>query len=116
MIHAPVGGPGLVNLPGPGNDSPTIRLLRCPGARPLAFLLAMLFAVLLTPTAFAQGTPKKYQALYRDLDAQLATLDLRVPAAQTGKVPIRAATLLSANCHRGKPSPVVMIALGSTAV
>jgi hypothetical protein len=50
----------------------------------------------------AQIVPKKYQALYRDLDAQLAALDLRVPASPSGKLPIRAATLASANCHRGE--------------
>lgn len=58
--------------------------------------------VALCTAAHAQIVPKKYQALYRDLDAQLTAFDLRVPASPSGKLPIRAATLLSANCHRGE--------------
>jgi hypothetical protein len=64
--------------------------------------LAALCAFALSAGVPAQGVPKKYQALYRDLDAQLTAFDLRVPAAPAGKLPIRAATLLSANCHRGE--------------
>jgi len=46
------------------------------GARPLAALVATLFAMLLTDAALAQGTPKKYQTLYRDLDAQRVAVEL----------------------------------------
>lgn len=64
--------------------------------------IAALCALALCVTATAQGVPKRYQALYRDLDAQLTAFDLRVPPAPDGKLPVRAATLGSANCHRGE--------------
>lgn len=84
----------------------------CSGLRPDARLpwaalrrlasAALLCAGALCWSAHAQIVPKKYQALYRDLESQLAALDLRVPASPSGKLPIRAATLASANCHRGE--------------
>jgi hypothetical protein len=72
--------------------------------RARAFILgvAALWSLVLCATVCAQVAPRKYQALYRDLDGQLAALDVRVPGAPGGKLPIRAATLLSANCHRGE--------------
>ena len=50
----------------------------------------------------AQTPPKKYQDLYRELDAQLSTFQRQLPPRSSGAAPIRAATLLSANCHRGE--------------
>jgi hypothetical protein len=67
-----------------------------------ARLLAALIAVMLCAAATAQGVPKKYQTLYRQLDGELAAFDLNVPTARAGKPPIRAAALNSADCHRGE--------------
>jgi len=52
--------------------------------------------------AHAQTPPKKYQDLYRELDSQLSAFERRLPPRPSGVPPIRAATLLSANCHRGE--------------
>jgi hypothetical protein len=52
--------------------------------------------------AYAQTAPKKYQDLYRELDAQLSSFERRLPPRSSGAAPTRAATLLSANCHRGE--------------
>jgi hypothetical protein len=52
--------------------------------------------------AHAQTPPKKYQDLYRELDSQLSAFERRLPSRSSGTAPIRAATLLSANCHRGE--------------
>ena len=51
---------------------------------------------------YAQTAPKKYQDLYHDLDAQLSAFERQLPPRSSGAAPIRAATLLSANCHRGE--------------
>ena len=53
-------------------------------------------------TAHAQTPPKKYQDLYHELDSQLSAFERRLPPRSSGSAPIRAATLLSANCHRGE--------------
>ena len=53
-------------------------------------------------SALAQTPPKKYQDLYRELDAQLSAFERQLPPRSAGAAPIRAATLLSANCHRGE--------------
>jgi hypothetical protein len=53
-------------------------------------------------SACAQTPPKKYQDLYRELDSQLSAFERRLPARSSGTAPIRGATLLSANCHRGE--------------
>ncbi len=52
--------------------------------------------------AYAQTAPKKYQDLYRELDSQLSAFERRLPPRSSGVAPTRAATLLSANCHRGE--------------
>jgi hypothetical protein len=52
--------------------------------------------------ACAQTAPKKYQDLYLELDSQLSAFERQLPARSSGTAPIRAATLLSANCHRGE--------------
>lgn len=52
--------------------------------------------------ALAQNPPKQYQELYRELQSQLTAFALRLPPRPQGKQPIRAATLLSANCQRGE--------------
>ncbi len=56
----------------------------------------------LEEAAHAQTAPKKYQELYRELDSQLSAFERRLPSRSSGTAPIRAATLLSANCHRGE--------------
>src|SRR5690242_19499549 len=71
---------------------------RAPGTR----FLAALIALMLCAAAAAQGVPKKYQTLYRQLDGELAALDITLPPDRAGKAPIRAAALISADCHRGE--------------
>lgn len=68
----------------------------------VAGLVLGLSLVAWTQSAFGQSAPKKYQDLYRELDAQLSAFDRRLPPVSAGKAPIRAATLLSANCQRGE--------------
>ena len=65
----------------------------------LGFLFVCLAGI---HTAYAQTAPKKYQDLYSDLDSQLSAFERRLPSRSSGAAPIRAATLLSANCHRGE--------------
>ena len=101
-MQVPGGRPGPANFPDRGCVESAVRPPRSSRARPLVRWFTALCVLILSAGVSAQGTPKKYQTLYRDLDAQLAALDLRVPAAPAGKLPIRAATLLSANCHRGE--------------
>jgi len=93
MAEAPGARPGRVC------GSPWAIGLRA--AHRFAYAAVLCAAALCTP-AHAQIVPKKYQTLYRDLDAQLTAFDLRVPASPSGKLPVRAATLSSANCHRGE--------------
>jgi len=84
---------GLCN----GAASPKPRA-RAPGTR----FLAALIALMLCAAAAAQGVPKKYQTLYRQLDGELAAFDVSLPPDRAGKAPIRAAALVSADCHRGE--------------
>jgi len=63
------------------------------------FLLA---CVVFAPPALAQGVPKKYQSLYRELDARLSEFQRRLPPRSSHAAPIRAAALLGADCHRGE--------------
>jgi hypothetical protein len=65
-------------------------------------LLLVLACLAPIHTAYAQSPPKKYQDLYRELDSQLSAFERRLPSRSSGMAPIRAATLLSANCHRGE--------------
>jgi len=55
-----------------------------------------------TPSAVSQSPPRQYQDLYRELQSQLTAFEIRLPPRSQGKAPIRAATLLSANCQRGE--------------
>lgn len=68
----------------------------------IAHTLLALLALAASASAWPQSIPKRYQPLYRELDGELTAFDLRVPPTASGKLPIRAATLLSANCHRGE--------------
>ena len=65
-------------------------------------ILLALAAFAVTHAVLAQNAPKKYQDLYRELDAQLSAFERRLPPVSSGKRPIRAATLLSASCQRGE--------------
>jgi hypothetical protein len=65
-------------------------------------MVLILASFALTHAALAQSAPKKYQGLYRELDAQLSVFERRLPPVSHGKTPIRAATLLSASCQRGE--------------
>jgi hypothetical protein len=67
-----------------------------------AGLLVVLASLGWALEGFAQNAPKKYQSLYRELDTQLSEFHRRLPARSSGKAPIRAASLLGANCHRGE--------------
>jgi len=71
-------------------------------ARGLLIASAVLLLVQLACDAYAQTPPKKYQDLYRELDSQLSAFERRLPPRPSGTQPIRAATLLSANCQRGE--------------
>ena len=67
------------------------------------FFVVLVFACLAWgQAAYSQTPPKKYQDLYRELDSQLSAFERRLPSRSSGSAPIRAATLLSANCHRGE--------------
>lgn len=65
-------------------------------------LVLALACVAWSQAAYAQTAPKKYQDLYRELDSQLSAFERQLPPRSSGTAPIRAATLLSANCHRGE--------------
>jgi hypothetical protein len=65
-------------------------------------LLLVLACLGWTQAAFGQNAPKKFQNAYRELDAQLSEFHRRLPARSFGTAPIRAASLLSANCQRGE--------------
>ena len=67
----------------------------------LPVLAGLVLALLCTATQ-AQSIPKKYQALYHELDSRLTAFEIRLPARSGGKPPIRAATLLGADCQRGE--------------
>jgi hypothetical protein len=67
-----------------------------------AGILLALASFAVTHAALAQSAPKRYQELYRELDAQLSAFGRRLPPVSNGKAPIRAATLLSASCQRGE--------------
>src|SRR5262249_45829864 len=67
----------------------------------LAGLLALAFLAYM-PTVFADGVPKKYQGLYRELDARLSEFQRQLPPRSSRAAPIRAAALLGADCHRGE--------------
>ncbi|HTS51960.1 MAG TPA: hypothetical protein VMH26_01690 [Burkholderiales bacterium] len=72
-------------------------------ARVSAFgLLLALTCLGWTQSGFAQNPPKKYEKLYRELDAQLSEFHRRLPARASGKAAIRAASLLSVDCQRGE--------------
>lgn len=70
--------------------------------RPTLRILACAVALLSCWSAFAQVAPKQFQPLYRELDVRLDAFRLRLPAVPNARTPIRAASLLSANCHRGE--------------
>jgi len=70
--------------------------------RPLAANLLLCACLVWTHAADAQTAPKKYQDLYRELDAQLSAQERQLPPRASGAAPIRAAALLSANCNRGE--------------
>jgi len=55
-----------------------------------------------TTAALAQGVPKKYQGLYRELDARLNEFQRQLPPRSSRAAPVRAAALLGADCHRGE--------------
>ena len=68
-----------------------------------SFILAAVFVALQTAgAACAQNPPKKYQALYRELDSQLSAFEIRLPRRPAGPGPLRAAGLRSADCQRGE--------------
>lgn len=68
----------------------------------LACLLPALVLLARAGAAHAQAVPKRYQTLYQELDARLSAFEIRLPPRSSGKEPIRAVTLLSANCQRGE--------------
>jgi len=62
----------------------------------------MLACLACAPPALAQNAPKKFQALYRELDARLSEFQRQLPPRSSRAAPIRAAALLGADCHRGE--------------
>ena len=64
--------------------------------------LMLLVCLTCAPAALAQGVPKKYQGLYRELDARLSEFQRQLPPRSSRAAPIRATALLGADCHRGE--------------
>ena len=62
----------------------------------------MLASLACAPSVFGQGVPKKYQGLYRELDARLSEFQRQLPPRSSRSAPVRAAALLGANCHLGE--------------
>jgi hypothetical protein len=65
-------------------------------------VVLMLAFLTYAPAALAQGVPKKYQGLYRELDARLNEFQRQLPPRSSRAAPVRAAALLGADCHRGE--------------
>ena len=68
----------------------------------LSCTVMLLACLACAPVALAQGVPKKYQSLYRELDARLSEFQRQLPSRSSRAAPIRAAALLGADCHRGE--------------
>ena len=65
-------------------------------------VMLMFASVACAPPTLAQGVPKKYQSLYRELDGRLSEFQRQLPPRSSRAAPIRAAALLGADCHRGE--------------
>jgi hypothetical protein len=64
-------------------------------------LLATAALLAIASSALAQ-VPKRYQAVYRELEGKLTAFEIRLPPRSSGTPSIRAAALMGADCQRGE--------------